>query len=245
MNSLIEIATTDYITTAAAVKGGADRIELCNAISEGGITPSFAFIKKCRESFSLPVFPIIRPRSGDFLYSEEEFEIMLNDALQCRELGCNGIVTGFLMPDGTVDKNRTAKLIEAVYPLEVTFHRAFDRCKDPFETVEQLAEIGCRRILTSGQQPKAEDALLLLKQLVEAAGEKIIIMPGSGLNADNIKRVASATGAREFHGALRNKRESEMEFRNTAFPPQDYINPWIAEEEVRAFKNALLTDNKG
>src|SRR4051812_14775380 len=138
LNYIIEIATTDFSTTRSAVEGGADRIELCANLAEGGTTPSYGQLKKCREAFTIPLYAIIRPRGGDFLYTGEEFEIMLYDARLCKELGFDGIVTGLLNTDGTIDKTRTAALIDAVYPLGVTFHRAFDRCRDPFEALELL-----------------------------------------------------------------------------------------------------------
>src|SRR5215203_2363844 len=151
MNYCIEIATTDYAGTEAAVNGGADRIELCSALSEGGLTPSFGLIKMCREKFDLPIFPIVRPRSGDFLYSDDEYNIIKNEVALCKELGCDGIVIGFLKRDGSIDKKRTAKIVEKAYPMEVTFHRAFDRCVNPFQGMEDIIEAGCQRILTSGQ----------------------------------------------------------------------------------------------
>lgn len=241
MAYLIEIATTDYITTEAAVKGGADRIELCSAITEGGLTPSMGHIRKCREQFDLPIFPIIRPRSGDFLYTDEEFDIMLTDVQLCKELGCNGVVAGFLLQDGRINRKRIERLVQVAYPMEVTFHRAFDRCRDPFVALEEIIDAGCRRILTSGQQLKAVDGLELIQQLVSAAGDRIIIMPGSGLKPENIKQVAEATGAREFHGALRSAVDSKMDHQIAAFAAVgDYINPAISQEEVRAFKQGLV-----
>src|SRR5574339_36802 len=153
MKYVIEIATSDFLTTKSAVDGGADRIELCANLAEGGTTPSYAHIKKCRESFDIALFPIIRSRGGDFLYNKDEFEIMVNDVKICKQLGCDGVVIGLLNMDGTIDVTRTAELIELAYPLEVTFHRAFDRCRDPFQALEELIDIGCQRILTSGQQP--------------------------------------------------------------------------------------------
>src|SRR6266853_1595430 len=165
---IIEIATSDFITTQSAVKGGADRIELCANLAEGGTTPSYGQLKKCREAFPVPVFPIIRPRGGDFLYTDEEFDIMLQDVRLCKELNCDGIVIGLLNADGSVDVKRTAKLIDAAYPLGVTFHRAFDRCQDPFEALEQLIEIGCEKVLTSGQQPAAPDGVDLIAELNKA-----------------------------------------------------------------------------
>src|SRR6185295_9866320 len=161
---IIEIATSDFTTTQSAVEGGADRIELCANLYEGGTTPSYGQLKKCREAFAISLFPIIRPRGGDFLYTDAEFEIMMHDVKLCKELNCDGVVIGLLNADGTIDVKRTSKLIETAYPLGVTFHRAFDRCRDPFEAMEQLIQIGCERILTSGQQPAAPEGVDLIAQ---------------------------------------------------------------------------------
>ncbi len=156
---------------------------------------------------SVSLYPIIRPRGGDFLYTKDEFEIMLQDVKLCKQLGCDGIVIGLLNMDGTIDMVRTAQLIEAAYPMGVTFHRAFDRCKDPFEALEQLIEIGCERILTSGQQPSVVDGVELVAELNKIADERIIIMPGSGVRKENIKMLAEKTGCVEFHSSLRGRRE--------------------------------------
>lgn len=181
---LLEIATTDFETTRTAVAGGADRIELCAGLSEGGITASKGLLKLCRQKFDIPIYPIIRPRSGDFLYSNEEFEIMKQDVLLCKELGFEGVVLGLLNVDGTVDLSRMSELIDAAYPLEVTFHRAFDRCLDPAAALEQLVGLGCERILTSGQQPTAPEGIQLIASLQAQAANRIIVMPGSGVRAD-------------------------------------------------------------
>jgi copper homeostasis protein len=240
---IIEIATTDFTTTKSAVEGGADRIELCAALTEGGTTASYGSIKKCREAFNVQLFPIIRTRSGDFLYTDEEFEIMMSDVKLCKDLGCDGVVIGLLNKDGEIDIKRTSKLIELVYPLEVTFHRAFDRSKDPFEALEQLIEIGCQRILTSGQQPTAPQGIDLITQLIKAADERIIIMPGSGVRKENIKELAEKTGAKEFHSSLRGKKKTKMEFIHPSFSDstESYINPAIDYEEVKALRNALYS----
>jgi len=249
MNYIIEIATSDFLTTRSAVAGGADRIELCANLAEGGTTPSYAHIKKCREAFTIPLFPIIRPRGGDFLYNKDEFEIMKNDIRLCKELGCEGIVIGLLNMDGTIDMTRTAELIDLAYPLEVTFHRAFDRCKDPFAALEELVEIGCQRILTSGQQPSVgssqstvnSQAVELIAQLNKIADDRIIIMPGSGVRKDNIKILAEKTGCVEFHSSLRGKAKSAMHFIHPAFAnsEESYSNNEISPDEVRALRNAL------
>jgi copper homeostasis protein len=239
---IIEIATSDFVTTKSAVEGGADRIELCANLAEGGTTPSFGTIKQCREAFDVSLYPIIRPRGGDFLYTEEEFDIMLQDVRLCKQLNCDGVVIGLLNADGMIDVKRTSILIEAAYPLGVTFHRAFDRCKDPFEALEQLIEIGCERILTSGQQPSVVDGVELVTQLNKAANERIIIMPGSGVRKENIKMLAEKTGCVEFHSSLRGKESSRMEFVHPAFKDsaESYTNNAISPDEVRALRNALL-----
>ncbi len=241
MGYLIEIATSDFLTTKSAVEGGADRIELCANLAEGGTTPSYAHIKKCKEAFSVPLFPIIRPRGGDFLYTKDEFEIMKNDIKLCKELGCEGIVIGLLNMDGTIDMTRTSELIDLAYPLEVTFHRAFDRCKDPFVALEELIEIGCQRILTSGQKPTVSDGVDLIAELNEKAEDRIIILPGSGVRKDNIRMLAERTGCIEFHSSLRGKVKSSMQFIHPAFAnsEESYSNNAISPDEVRALRNAL------
>ncbi|MEP7371959.1 MAG: copper homeostasis protein CutC [Chitinophagaceae bacterium] len=238
---IIEIATSDLLTTQSAVEGGADRIELCANLAEGGTTPSYGHIKKCREAFNVLIYPIIRPRGGDFLYNAEEFEVMLQDVKLCKQLGCDGVVIGLLNANGSIDTERTSILTEAAYPLGITFHRAFDRCRNPFEAMEQLIEIGCERILTSGQKSLATDAVETIAQLNEAARERIIIMPGSGVRKENIKMLAEQTGCVEFHSSLRGKVKSGMEFIHPAFAGSDesYMNSSVDVNEVIAFRNAL------
>ncbi len=238
----IEIATTDYTTVKSAVEGGADRIELCTALSEGGLTPSFGLIQQCRKDFDVTLFPIIRCRAGDFLYTEAEFEVMKKDALLCKQAGCDGVVIGFLNRDGRINKKWTAELVKLVYPLEVTFHRAFDRCRDPFEALEDIIDAGCQRILTSGQQPTAPQGMELIRQLVAAANDRIIILPGSGVRVNNIKELAEKTGAVEFHSSLKSKARSRMDFVHPAFADSEesYYTSAIEADEVKALRAALM-----
>jgi copper homeostasis protein len=158
---------------------------------------------------------IIRPRGGDFLYSDLEKEIMLEDMRMARRLGVDGVVFGALTAEGDVDMEFMRRLMAEAEGMSVTFHRAFDVCRDPFLALEQIIELGCDRILTSGQMPKAEEGIDLLKQLVDKAGNRIIIMSGCGVNAGNIARIADVTGAKEFHFSARSKRESGMQFRRS------------------------------
>lgn len=241
MKYIIEVATSDYATTAAAVDGGADRIELCGNLAEGGTTPSYGTIRQCREAFSVLLYPIIRPRGGDFLYTKEEFAIMLQDIKACKELGCDGVVIGMLNTDGTIAEKECKKLVEAAYPMGVTFHRAFDRCREPFEALEQIIAMGCERILTSGQRPAAPDGIDLITGLNKAADNRLVIMPGSGVRAENIKSIASRTGCTEFHSSLRGKMASHMQFVHPGFAgsAESYMNNWINPEDVRMLRRAL------
>ena len=199
-----------------AQRAGIDRVELCAGIPEGGTTPSYGDILVARKLLTTTkLHVIIRPRGGDFLYSDVEKEIMLEDVRMSRRLGVDGVVFGALTVEGYVDMEFMRQLMKEAEGMSVTFHRAFDVCRDPFIALEQIIELGCHRILTSGQMPKAEEGIVLLKQLVDKAGERIIIMPGCGVNASNIAHIAEATGAREFHFSGRSKRESGMLFRKS------------------------------
>lgn len=237
----IEIATSDYLTTRAAVEGGAHRIELCANLAEGGTTPGYGHLRRCREEFHIPICPIIRPRGGDFLYNDAEFDIMRRDIILCRDLGFEGVVVGMLNADGTVDRERIARLVEAAYPLPLVFHRAFDRCRDPFEALETLIELGADRILTSGQKPTAPEGVALIRQLQEKANNRITILPGSGVTPENVKWLAEETGCNEFHASLRRKLPSPMDFIHPDFAndPESYQNNAIDPDDVRKILQAL------
>ena len=211
-----EICANSVESCVEAQRGGANRVELCAGIPEGGTTPSYGDIVLARKVLDITkLHVIIRPRGGDFLYSDLEREIMLEDMRMARRLGVDGVVFGVLTADGDVDMDFMRQLMAESEGMSVTFHRAFDVCRDPFVALEQIIELGCDRILTSGQMPKAEEGVDLLKQLVEKAGDRIIIMPGCGVNAGNIARIAQVTGAKEFHFSARSKRESGMQFRKS------------------------------
>jgi copper homeostasis protein len=213
MSRILEIAVFNIDSAMAAAEAGADRLELCENPQDGGTTPSYGFMKTVRELVSIPVFPIIRPHGGDFLYSESAYRVMQKDIALAKELGFEGIVLGLLNADGTIDADRTARLVQQAYPMEVTFHRAFDRAKDPLEALETIIQTGCSRILTSGQQPNAFGAKELIQQLVNlAADNRIIIMPGSGVRASNIQALANFTGAQELHSSARKLVPSNMGF---------------------------------
>ena len=209
-----EICANSVASCIAAQEGGADRVELCSGIPEGGTTPSFGMIRKARASINIALNVIIRPRGGDFLYSPEELEEMIYDIKVAKELGADGLVFGCLLPDGAVDKVNMKRLMDAAGDTPVTFHRAFDHTSDPFQALEDIIGLGCARILTSGCRPSALEGAPLLAQLVEKSAGRIIIMPGCGINEANIAETARLSGAREFHFSAREPVESGMVFRN-------------------------------
>ena len=209
---MLEVAVFNIESAILAESAGANRLELCENPNEGGTTPSYGTLSVVSSTISIPVFPIIRPRGGDFLYTRSEFDVMKNDIRLCKELGFAGVVIGLLLPDGSIDKARTKELVALAAPLEVTFHRAFDRCNDPIKGLHDIIETGCKRILTSGQVPSAPDALDLLQTLVKEAGDKIIIMPGSGVRGNNIATIKTVTKAKEFHSSARKVVPTSMQF---------------------------------
>ena len=235
---VLEICAFSLPAALAAQRAGADRIEFCCGPEEGGITPSAGLIRTAREVLQIPLYPIIRPREGDFLYSEEEFQIMLRDVQYCKETGCDGVVIGMLTADGSVDRQRCAKLVETAYPLGVTFHRAFDRASNPFEALEVIIGLGCERILTSGQRPVAMEGAELLYQLVREADDRIVIMPGSGVRASNIAELAAKTKAVEFHTTARVAMASAMGFVNAGMQ-EDLSTVMPSEEEIRKIKEII------
>ena len=198
-NKQLEICVGSWESAMAAQMGGADRIELCDNLAEGGTTPSYGMLLQCKKSLQIPFFPIIRPRGGDFVFSAEEFEIMKADVAISKELGCQGIVIGILRKDGRIDSERCAQLIDIARGLQITFHRAFDRCSDLERSLEDIIQLGCHRVLTSGAKENAFEGLAVLKSLVIQAGSRISIMPGSGINEQNLAQIAHETAAIEFH----------------------------------------------
>jgi len=214
MDFKLEVIGFDISGCMVAQESGADRIELCDNPSDGGTTPSYGLIKAARQKLSIELYPIIRPRGGDFLYTDDEFRVMLDDIKLCKELGCDGIVTGILDPDGNIDKKRCQQITALAYPLGVTFHRAFDRVNDSTKALEDIIEIGFERILTSGLKPTAIEGVDTIATLIKQADDRIIIMPGSGVRSSNLKELANKTGATEFHSSARIFNDSKMKYSN-------------------------------
>jgi copper homeostasis protein len=213
MNFKLEICIDSIESAINAQAAGADRVELCDNLPEGGTTPSLGLIATARDNLTIGLNVMIRPRGGDFLYSDAEFDIMIRDVDICGETGADGIVIGILNRDGSVDIERTQRLVELAHPMKVTFHRAFDLCSEPIRALEDIISTGASRVLTSGHMNSAYAGSALIKRLIEVAGDRMIIMPGGGLDETNIIEVAKITGANEFHMTGRKIIESEMQFR--------------------------------
>lgn len=210
----LEICANSYSSALAAQNGGAFRVELCENMDEGGTTPSYAQIKLCKERLTIEIWPIIRPRGGDFLYNDDEFELMKEDIKICKALNCDGVVTGILLPNGEIDRKRCAELIELAQPMPLAFHRAFDMSNDLTKALEVLIELGFVRVLTSGGAENAFMGVETLVALVKQADGRIEIMPGAGINPANIKEIATKTEAKVFHSSARVSVPSKMNFRN-------------------------------
>jgi copper homeostasis protein len=210
----IEIVVYNIESALRAAEGGADRIELCDNPGEGGTTPSYGTIELVRQNVSLDVYVMIRPRGGDFHYSNYEFHCMKRDIMQCQKLSVDGVVLGIVTPEGTIDKKRCKELIERARPLKVTCHRAFDMTRDPFEALEDCIEVGFDRILTAGQQAQALKGAGLIGELIRKANNRIAIMPGSGVNENSVEELLKRSGASEIHFSATAFRESGMQYRN-------------------------------
>jgi copper homeostasis protein len=219
MGRILEICANSAQSCVEAEAGGARRVELCAGIPEGGTTPGYGEIRTAQLlTSSIDINVIIRPRGGDFLYTPAEVQSMLYDIELAKQLGVHGVVFGCLTKEGDMDISLMCKLMEAAKPLSVTCHRAFDVCRDPFVALEQLIDLGCDRILTSGQQSDAVEGIPLIAELVRRANGRIIIMPGCGVREDNIARIAAETGATEFHTSARSVLHSQMAYRNERVP---------------------------
>jgi copper homeostasis protein len=236
----LEVIAFDIESCLIAAENGADRIELCANPQEGGTTPSLGMIRQARKSTGIQLFPIIRPRGGDFLYSKAEFDAMKCDITACLDEGCDGVVIGMLKKDGTVDVDNCRELVVAAGKMEVTFHRAFDRVLDPENSLEEIIAMGCKRILTSGLKPTAPEGSEILMKLVQQAANRITIMPGSGIRAGNIRALALATGAKAFHSSARLSKGSDMDYKNLEM--NELLNKITLDgNEVSALRNELNT----
>lgn len=247
MNSTIcmEICVDSLSSAISAEKGGADRIELCDNLVVGGTTPSAAMVELARKYLTIGIHVLIRPRSGDFCYSPLEWEVMKRDIEIAKSLGVNGIVTGVLRPNGEIDVDMMKEILQLARPLTVTFHRAFDMTRDPLEALDTLISLGVERVLTSGQKSKAILGVDLIRQLVQRAQNQIIIMPGVGISAANVKDIIANTGVKEVHMSLKEKVDSVMKYRNDQVAMggnlilSEYETFFTSEKAVRTIREIL------
>ena len=241
---ILEICVDSCCNALTAQSAGAHRIEFCADLPEGGTTPSPAQIEIAQKQLHIQLYVIIRPRGGDFLYNETEFEIMKSDIHFCGKTGCDGVVIGMLHPDGTIDKERNGELIQIAhrYAMGVTFHRAFDRCADWFQALETIIELGCERILTSGGYDTAIEGAEVIRKLIEKAGERIIIMPGSGITPENAAGLIQKTGAKELHGTFRSRFPSSMQYRNEKLsrPDEEYELLLTDAEKIKSLITTIF-----
>lgn len=243
LSAMLEICAGSWDSVLAARDGGADRVELCSGLAEGGLTPSVGLIRAACGLGGLKVHVLIRPRGGDFLYTEAEVALMEDDIRRAVDAGVDGVVVGSLTPDGDVDTAQLRRWVAAAGGRSVTFHRAFDLCRQPEQALEAIIDCGCNRLLTSGQADKAVNGLSLLAQLVTQAGDRLSVMPGSGVNADNAAEILAATGAHELHASARRMVTSRMRFRlggvSMGQPADEYTRLETHPDEVRAIRRTL------
>ncbi len=235
---ILEVCAFNIQSCIIAERAGAARVELCDSPVEGGTTASYGCIRQTREAVSIKLYPIIRPRAGNYFYNAHEFAILMEDIRICKTLGCDGISVGIQTLDGQIDTERLKQIVEWAYPMGVTCNRAFDATPDPFKALEDIIECGCERVLTSGQKTAAPDAGALLGMLVASAKNRISIMPGAGVRSSNIGKLILESGATEFHSSARKVIPNPMTFVNPEI--SDFGNVYLADEnELKAMLSVL------
>lgn len=239
----IEVCVDSVVNALHAQRAGANRVEFCASLTEGGVTASHAQIVWARKLLQIPLYALIRPRGGDFLYSDIEFDIIKSDIHFCGQSGCDGVVIGALCADGSVDMQKNGTLIDIAkqYGMGVTFHRAFDRCADMFKSLEDIILLGCERILTSGGYNSAIEGINVISRLVQQAKGRISIMAGAGITPKNACQILKETGVDELHGTFRSKRRSNMQYLNLNFTNQsDEYEIWQTDiEKINKVLNIL------
>lgn len=227
-NLKLEVCAFNIQACIIAHSAGAVRAELCDNPIEGGTTPSYGVIKKVKETVPILLYPIIRPRAGNYYYNDEEWEVIKEDILICKQLSCDGISIGVQTIEGNIDTERLKKIVELAGPMGVTCNRVFDNAPDPYKALEEIIACGCERILTSGQRSAAPDGAPLLAELVKQAGDRIIIMPGAGVKSSNLKKLIEESGAKEYHTSARKADVNPVKFINKEV--SDYGNVFIPDE---------------
>ena len=248
MMTVLEICVDSVESAVAAERGGAQRVELCSDLLEGGITPSPGLLERVHKRVGIDLFVMIRPRGGDFCYTPEELDIMKADIEHVKQLGADGVVLGVLDADGYVDVDRTREFVEHAKPLPVTFHRAVDVSADLGDSFEKIIASGAQRVLTSGGKRRAADSTREISQAIQQTSGRLIVMVGGGLNPENIGAVAEETGAAEYHASLNTGLPSPVRFRNDSLflgadIEREYMRYIVREEDVRSLREALERSN--
>jgi copper homeostasis protein len=246
----LEICVDSVESAIAAQAGGAQRIELCSDLLEGGITPSAGLIHRVRKNVDLGVFVMVRPRGGDSFYTSHEFDTMKRDVIHAKDLGADGVVLGLLDNVGHVDVARTRELVELAHSMQVTFHRAFDMSADLEDSLERIVEAGAHRILTSGGRQSVAEGAECVARLIQQADGRVRIMAGGSIRQENIEKIASLTGAKEFHCSLRTQMDSPVSFRNVevqlgTVANDEFARFTVLEEDVRRLRTALDRIERG
>jgi copper homeostasis protein len=245
---LVEACVDSVLSARRAVEGGAGRLELCANLIEGGTTPSSGLMRVVRRAVSIPIHVLIRPRGGDFLYGPDDLDIMLQDIAEAKRIGLAGVVIGVLQPDGTIDRDLTRRLGDEARPLAVTFHRAFDLTRDPFEALEALFALGIERVLTSGQGACATEGIPVIRQLVERSAGRVAVLAGGGVNEGNAAQIVRETGVREVHLRGSGTESSAMTFRRQgvrmgkSYQPDEYVRTETEASRIQAVVTALSRD---
>lgn len=240
----LEVCVDSVESAIAAEKGGATRLELCSNLMIGGTTPTRAFIQLVKEKVNIPVYVLIRPRFGDFCYTDLEFEAIKKEVIDAKVCGADGVVIGILKADGTLDKERLHILCELASDMHITLHRAFDVCSNPLEALRCVRQLGIHTILTSGQKQTCVEGKELLKELVQNAGEEIEVLVGSGLKAENVREMINYTGARAYHLSGKKEKESQMIYRHQEVSMglpilSEYVIWETEEEEIRKVRRII------
>ena len=247
---LLEIVCTNIESVLAAIQGGADRIELCETLETGGVTPSYDFIRLAKKASTIPLHVLIRPRSGDFVYSSAELSLMKDSVLFCKDIGVEGVVLGCLLPDGKIDTDKTRELVSLAKPMSVTFHRAFDVAANYPEILEDVVSCGCDRLLTSGQASNALLGKERIRELILLSKNKLVVMPGGGVREENVSEIIRFTGSSEIHSSClnfgpSNKISSLNNLTVNANSTSDQATPIPDPEDIRRLKKIANNSEKG
>lgn len=228
---LLELCAYNFQSCLVALSAGAGRIELCSSPADGGVTPSHGLVYHALQHIPIPIFPMVRPRGGNFIYNDDELAIMKQDIMIFKQLGCPGIATGVQLLDNTIDTENLKRIVEWAYPMQVTCHKVFDKTQDAFQSLENVIAAGCSRILTSGLHKTAIEGSAILKKLIKQANDRIVIMPGGGVRSSNLQSLVTEIGATEYHSS------GILNINNTHFANHDEVSSMVGILNKKSISN--------